>query len=129
MTWHTIGDDIRAARYARDWTVERLADEAGVDADHVRAAEAGDSDAIGPILHALVLAPVVMAADAAHAVRLLVPIIERADDSKRAIIIGAALHAAGRAAADLAPPVSAVQNVHVLQGDVDVDQAAGQELA
>ena len=119
------GHDIRMARYNRQWTRERLADEAGVTVAQVNEIENGDADPT-PVLKALQLVEVTMLVSdlEANFLRILQSTAQEIPKEKLPVVLASVLDVVGRAAAGIDPKPT-VGQLNYVSGVADIDQRIG----
>lgn len=120
------GHDIRMARYSRQWTRERLADEAGITVAKVNDIENGEADPTPPVLKALQLVEVKMLVSdlGANFLRILQSTAQEIPKEKMPVVLAAVLDVVGRAAACI-DPTPTVGQLNVVAGRADIDQQIG----
>lgn len=119
------GHDVRLARYAREWTRDRLAEESGLTVDEVNAIENGEADPT-PVLPALQLTEVRMLVSelSANFLRVLQSAAARVPEDQVPLVLAAVLDVVGRAAAGIDPPPT-VGQFNLVHGIADIDHNAG----
>ncbi len=119
-----FADDIRSARLAREWSKDRLADEAGIETEAVDAIEAGQLTAdIPAVMSALGLSELhmvipTMLADFVRAIR---PVIASIEPKQLPRALGQIMELAGSFAAGM-EPLPRIGQLNVINGIVDLDQ-------
>lgn len=122
---YDYGHDVRLARYARDWTRERLAEETGLTVGDIDAIENGEADPT-PALAALQLVEVKMLVTelSANFLRVLQSAAAQVPANKIPLVQAAVLDVVGRAVAGV-DPVPTVGQFNVISGLIDIDNDVG----
>lgn len=122
---HSYGHDVRLARYRRDWTRERLAEETGLSVKEINAIENGEADPT-PVLAALQLVEVTMLVTdlAANFLRVLQNAAAKVPEDRVPLVQAAVLDVVGRAVAGI-DPTPTVGQFNLIHGVADIDNDAG----
>ncbi|MFV8232391.1 helix-turn-helix domain-containing protein [Mycolicibacterium fortuitum] len=125
-----FGRDIRAARLARGWSRQRLAEESGLTVAAVSALESGMGGDHEPALDALELQEVhlLLPDMTAHFVRTIQPVLAKIDEAQLPVVLAAILDIVGRTAAGI-DPVPDIQQVNLVTGDATVELTVSRKLA
>lgn len=124
------GRDIRAARLARGWSRQRLAEESSLTVAAISALESGGEGDPAPVIEALGLQEVglLLPDMTANFIRTIQPVIAKIDEDRLPVALAAILDIAGRAAAGIEPAPD-VQQVNVVSGDATVELTVSRKLA
>ena len=122
--------DIRAARLARGWSRQRLAEESGLTAAAISALESGMGGDHEPVVEALGLQEVhVLLPDiTANFLRTIQPVMDKIDDERLPVALAAILDVAARAAAGL-DPAPDIRQVNLVTGEGTVELTVSRKLA
>ena len=122
--------DIRAARLARGWSRQRLAEESGLTVAAVSALESGMGGDHEPVINALELQEVhlLLPNITANFLRTVQPVMDKIDDDRLPVALAAILDVAARAAAGI-DPAPDIRQVNLVAGDGTVELRVGRRLA
>lgn len=124
------GRDIRAARLARGWSRQRLAEESGLTVAAISEIESGGDSDPAPAVEALELQELrLLLPDlTANFLRTIQPVVAKIDEDQLPVTLAAVLDVVGRAAAGM-DPAPDIQQVNVVSGDATVELTVSRKLA